>query len=144
EECDCGSEEECMKKDPCCDPTTCLLKSWAQCRSGQCCHNCTVLPSTVKCRDKKSDCDVPEYCDGIQGECPSNNYLQDGHPCNNDAGYCMGGICPSTQQQCQQIWGADSKGGEEQCFERFNPTGNFNGHCGKDKTTGTFAKCSAE
>ncbi|KAK6165793.1 hypothetical protein SNE40_022640 [Patella caerulea] len=144
EECDCGSEEDCLKTDPCCDPDTCLLRFWAQCRSGQCCQNCTVLPRNTMCRDKQTDCDVPEVCDGLRGECPSNNYLQDGHPCRNDTGYCLGGICPSSHEQCQHIWGPDSRGGDDQCFERFNPTGNFNGHCGKDEATGTYAKCSAE
>jgi hypothetical protein len=33
---------------------------------------------------------------------------------------------------------------ESQCFERFNPTGNFNGHCGKDDKTGSYAKCLPE
>ncbi|XP_046342747.2 disintegrin and metalloproteinase domain-containing protein unc-71-like isoform X1 [Haliotis rufescens] len=144
EECDCGSEEDCLKKDPCCDPDTCLLRYWAQCRSGPCCSNCTVLPRTHMCRDRQTECDVPEFCDGERGECPSNNYVQDGHPCMNSTGYCVAGICPSLQQQCQTIWGPDAKGGDDQCFERFNPTGNFNGHCGKDDTTGNYAKCSSE
>lgn len=30
------------------------------------------------------------------------------------------------------------------CFERFNPTGNFNGHCGRNNKTGSYAKCLPE
>ena len=39
---------------------------------------------------------------------------------------------------------SDAIGADVQCFERFNPTGNFNGHCGKDDKTGSFAKCLPE
>lgn len=35
-------------------------------------------------------------------------------------------------------------GADEQCYERFNPIGNFNGHCGKDDNTGSYAKCLPE
>ncbi|CAL1528809.1 unnamed protein product [Lymnaea stagnalis] len=141
EECDCGIPEECERKDPCCDPTTCLLQPWAQCRSGPCCNNCSFLSPTHLCRPRQSECDVPEFCDGQSGNCPFNTYIEDGHPCAEGTGYCMGGICPTVHRQCQGIWGAGAKGGHDQCFQRFNPTGNFNGHCGKDKVTGNYAKC---
>ncbi|XP_041367315.1 disintegrin and metalloproteinase domain-containing protein unc-71-like isoform X2 [Gigantopelta aegis] len=144
EECDCGSEEDCLLQDPCCDPSTCLLRFWAQCRSGPCCSNCTVLSRDHVCRPRQTECDVPEFCDGERGECPFNNYIQDGHPCYHGTGYCIGGICPTLPQQCQIIWGEDATGGGSKCFERFNPTGNFNGHCGKDENTGNFARCSPE
>ena len=39
--------QDCAKLDPCCDPSTCLLKYWAQCRSGACCHNCTVSSNSM-------------------------------------------------------------------------------------------------
>ncbi|KAL3832018.1 hypothetical protein ACJMK2_023700, partial [Sinanodonta woodiana] len=144
EECDCGSEEECREIDPCCDPQTCLLKYWAQCRTGTCCHNCTYLSSDYICRSQSTECDVPEFCTGTDSECPINNYAQDGHPCGNYSGYCLGGICPTLDQQCQAIWGEEGKGADVQCFERFNPTGNFNGHCGRDNNTGFMVKCLPE
>ncbi|XP_005107366.1 disintegrin and metalloproteinase domain-containing protein 22 isoform X2 [Aplysia californica] len=141
EECDCGSPEDCMYKDACCDPTTCLLQPWAQCRTGPCCSNCSYLPSSHMCRPRSSECDVPEFCDGRSWDCPNNAYIEDGHPCAQGKGYCSGGICPTVKEQCQGIWGAGAKGGHDQCFQRFNPTGNFNGHCGKDKHSGSYAKC---
>ncbi|XP_069110917.1 disintegrin and metalloproteinase domain-containing protein unc-71-like isoform X2 [Argopecten irradians] len=144
EECDCGGPEECDKIDPCCDPSTCLLKTWAQCRTGACCHNCTFMAKNYVCRERSTECDVPELCSGKSGECSANNYVQDGHPCGNGQGYCVGGICPTLTQQCQHIWGPDALGADYQCFERFNPTGNFNGHCGKNNRTGSFAKCLPE
>ena len=40
------------------------------------------------------------------------------------------------------VLGASS--GDKKCFDRFNPTGNFNGHCGRSPATGEYLKCDAE
>ncbi|XP_014786167.1 disintegrin and metalloproteinase domain-containing protein unc-71 isoform X2 [Octopus bimaculoides] len=144
EECDCGTPEECALTDPCCDPSTCLLHTWASCNSGECCSNCTVLPRNYVCRASVTECDVPEYCTGETGVCPADNSLRDGEPCANNTGYCYKGKCPTKEKQCQAIWGQNATGGDYRCFDQFNPTGNFNGHCGRDSLTGRFAKCEPE
>jgi len=56
------------KADPCCNSTTCLLKSWATCKSGECCSNCLPKETKSLCRAAIDDCDAPEYCDGVHGE----------------------------------------------------------------------------
>ncbi|ELU17803.1 hypothetical protein CAPTEDRAFT_221935 [Capitella teleta] len=144
EECDCRDEEECRYKDPCCDPSTCLLKSWATCRYGDCCYNCTVLSSDYMCRAPLTECDVPEYCSGNSGLCPENALFQDGQPCRDGESYCYRGLCHTYTDQCQNIWGAGSLSSDDHCFETFNPAGRFNGHCGLNFTTEEFIKCSAD
>ena len=54
--------------DPCCDPESCLLRPWATCRTGACCLNCTVRPSSHVCRQPLTECDVPEFCSGMTGK----------------------------------------------------------------------------
>ena len=62
------SSQECAVNDPCCDPESCLLRPWATCRTGACCLNCTVRPSSHVCRQPLTECDVPEFCSGITGK----------------------------------------------------------------------------
>ncbi|BFZ01898.1 hypothetical protein BsWGS_04937 [Bradybaena similaris] len=105
------------------------------------CGSPQFMSSKHMCRPRQSECDVPEFCDGQSGDCPVNVYIENGHPCAGGKGYCRAGVCPTVHRQCQDIWGIGAKGGHDQCYQRFNPTGNFNGHCGKDKLTGSYAKC---
>ena len=51
EECDCGSLSECADIDPCCEPGVCKLYQWAQCGSGDCCHNCSYSEQGLLCRE---------------------------------------------------------------------------------------------
>ncbi|XP_035693586.1 apolipoprotein(a)-like [Branchiostoma floridae] len=43
EECDCGSSQDCLERNPCCDGQICKLKRGAQCTDDQtCCKNCKM------------------------------------------------------------------------------------------------------
>ncbi|XP_072485244.1 disintegrin and metalloproteinase domain-containing protein 8 [Notamacropus eugenii] len=112
EECDCGSPEECTNH--CCNATTCRLVMGATCAHGECCHKCQVVPAGQICREAQDNCDLPEYCDGQQGECPENVFQENGTPCQD--GYCYNGACPTHQQQCQALWGKDASVASDRCF----------------------------
>ncbi|XP_067936250.1 zinc metalloproteinase-disintegrin-like EoVMP2 [Watersipora subatra] len=130
EQCDCGPAANCEKVDPCCDPNTCLLKFWAKCSSGPCCHQCLPKQSNDVCREAKGECDAAEYCDGVIGECPADAFIADGEPCPE--GYCYQGYCPSHESLCQQYWGDSASVADRQCYEKNNVDGTMFGHCGLD------------
>ncbi|KAJ3642080.1 hypothetical protein Zmor_024898 [Zophobas morio] len=142
EDCDCGTIDECPSVDPCCDPITCKLTTEAQCASGPCCDNCMLRERGVVCREPSNECDLPEYCSGDSGECPTDVFKKNGHPCGYH-GYCFNGVCPTLALQCQNIWGYGGTAADDQCFETFNSKGSINGHCGSSGS-GTFVKCSPE
>ncbi|KAF4518677.1 hypothetical protein B566_EDAN002711 [Ephemera danica] len=143
EDCDCGTIEECQKLDPCCDPFTCKLTNEAECASGPCCNNCRLRQKGIVCREQTNECDLPEVCDGLNGQCPSDVYKKNGNPCSSHGGYCFNGYCPTLNLQCEQIWGYGGLVADKECFEQFNAQGSLNGNCGKDPT-GRYIKCEAE
>ncbi|ALC49632.1 mmd, partial [Drosophila busckii] len=146
EECDCGTFEECAL-DPCCDGITCKLKSEAQCATGACCDQCRLRPKDYICRDSHNECDLPEFCDGQVGHCPSDIYKKNGSPCGLSktgiSGYCFQGYCPTLSLQCEAIWGYGGSAADRQCYEQFNSKGSINGHCGRD-TNDQYIKCEPE
>eukprot|EP01135_Chromosphaera_perkinsii_P004462 Nk52_evm2s283 gene=Nk52_evmTU2s283 len=98
ERCDCGpNEEDC--DDPCCDYSTCQLKSFARCSStdGPCCSSTyQVEPSGVIC-DSWDDCKRPNRCNGQTASCSasfSNEY--DRQLCDQGTGQCISGVCEKT------------------------------------------------
>jgi hypothetical protein len=140
EECDCGPRNECF--DPCCDPLTCTLRAHAQCASHQaCCHRCELRKPGTLCRESRSTCDVPEYCDGESGDCPADGYLVDGILCGIK-GQCWKGNCSDSEQQCKSLWGPDAHAAEEPCYD-FNEKGLEYGNCGRNRN-GDFNKCESE
>jgi hypothetical protein len=50
------------------------------------------------CRPSSGPCDAVEICDGLQAQCPSNQYVAAGHKCSwIDACACNGsGACVAT------------------------------------------------
>ncbi|KAI6214798.1 hypothetical protein M3Y94_00310700 [Aphelenchoides besseyi] len=140
EECDCGRREQCA--DPCCDPITCTLRAHAQCAAHHvCCHRCELLKQGHLCRSARSVCDVPEVCDGVNGNCPTDGYLVDGIQCGLN-GHCWKGNCSDTQQQCRNLWGDNAIAGEEACYDQ-NEKGVEYGNCGRDRN-GKFVSCETE
>ncbi|XP_062399383.1 disintegrin and metalloproteinase domain-containing protein 9-like [Sardina pilchardus] len=139
EECDCGSEEEC-KKDPCCEPNTCKLKSGAQCADGECCRNCKFRPGGYECRSQSDECDLPEYCNGSSSDCQADVFVQNGHLCRNNQSYCYNGKCHHHDDQCKALFGSQAKSAADICYLFVNRVENCggskeclirNGKCGK-------------
>ena len=84
----------------CCDPSTCKIKT-----------------SDKICREKNSDCDQPETCDGITSDCPEDSFIEAGTVCNA-ATYdceldakCTGDspFCPSNPYKDSTVKCAESK-----------------------------------
>ncbi|CAH2327511.1 disintegrin and metallo ase domain-containing 15 isoform X2 [Pelobates cultripes] len=142
EQCDCGLTQECT--DPCCNPSTCQFIEGAQCSSdGMCCEQCKLKPSGSLCRDRLGECDLPEYCNGILGQCPPNVFVQNGESCEEGQAYCFDGECQTLQTQCQNLWGPGSLPAPESCFRKMNMRGDKYGNCGQGEN-GSYIPCSEE
>ncbi|MBZ3886767.1 Disintegrin and metalloproteinase domain-containing protein 9 [Sciurus carolinensis] len=129
EECDCGTPKEC-ELDPCCEGSTCKLKSFAECAYGDCCKDCRFLPGGSLCRGKTNECDVPEYCNGSSQFCQPDVFIQNGFPCQNNKAYCYNGMCQYYDAQCQVIFGSKAKAAPRDCFIEVNSKGDRFGNCG--------------
>ncbi|KAI6661768.1 Disintegrin and metalloproteinase domain-containing protein 33 [Oopsacas minuta] len=134
EECDCGSSIECPTVDPCCQPGLCLLKNGAQCTAGECCDaGCQLSPSDRLCREKRNECDIPEYCTGSTGSCPPDLYHTDGTLCTTagSSSYCFKGTCNTHRGQCYSLFGtAGVDVGVDVCYSELNNKGDKYGNCG--------------
>lgn len=91
-----------------------------------------VYPRGYECRSARSECDLPEICNGYNGECPKDLYVKNTTPCSRGKGYCMDGVCPTMDQQCSMLWGQTGRKADPQCFSEFNPRGTQTGNCGKN------------
>ncbi|XP_069167754.1 disintegrin and metalloproteinase domain-containing protein 23 isoform X6 [Procambarus clarkii] len=140
EQCDCGPREQCDFVDPCCDPLTCRLKLEAECATGPCCNKCRLRPKGYKCRKAQTECDIPEFCNGLHGSCPMDIYKKTGSKCGNGKGYCFKGICPTLNNQCELIWGYGGQASDETCYKQFNIDGVTYGNCGRHHN-GSYIKC---
>uniref|UniRef100_A0A0B8RZW0 Metalloproteinase (Type III) 4a n=1 Tax=Philothamnus irregularis TaxID=1899461 RepID=A0A0B8RZW0_9SAUR len=126
EECDCGSPQDCQSI--CCNATTCKMQPGVQCDSGECCEQCRFKGADTECRGAKDDCDLAEHCTGQSAECPTDLSQRNGHPCQNDSGYCYNGKCPTLTNQCVGLWGPDKTVAPDSCFDN-NLAGNYFGYC---------------
>ncbi|XP_042243207.1 disintegrin and metalloproteinase domain-containing protein 23-like isoform X7 [Homarus americanus] len=140
EQCDCGPREKCDLIDPCCDPLTCRLKLEAECATGPCCNDCQLRPKGYMCRKAQTECDIPEFCNGLHGSCPMDIYKKTGNKCGNGKGYCFKGICPTLNNQCELIWGYGGQASDETCYKQFNVDGVIYGNCGRHHN-GSYIKC---
>uniref|UniRef100_A0A8C0KXC5 Disintegrin and metalloproteinase domain-containing protein 1a-like n=1 Tax=Canis lupus dingo TaxID=286419 RepID=A0A8C0KXC5_CANLU len=125
EQCDCGPD---CGNNLCCDQT-CRLKEQAQCNDGLCCFNCQFRHKGFMCRSALGECDLPEYCDGSSGKCPTDLYKQDGTVCDI-IHYCFRGRCKNPDIQCMDIYGSPAVSAPEDCYISMNSKGNRFGNCG--------------
>ncbi|XP_013930944.1 PREDICTED: zinc metalloproteinase-disintegrin-like NaMP [Thamnophis sirtalis] len=132
EDCDCGDPEQC--ENECCDAATCKLNPGAKCAEGACCEKCQFKKAGEVCRATKDDCDLPEHCTGQTAECPIDHFHKNGHPCRNNLGYCIKGICPTLADQCIALFGPDAKVAPDECFEN-NQKGDDINYCKKQNET---------
>ncbi|KAJ6667261.1 hypothetical protein lerEdw1_017239 [Lerista edwardsae] len=139
EECDCGSKHEC-RSDRCCQ-AKCTLRPGVACSFGKCCANCQYLPAGTICRENRSICDLPEYCNGTSEWCPQDLYVRNGAPCR-DGAFCYNGSCSSHREQCREIFGWKATVASEVCFRNVNIQGDRFGNCGLRH--GIYKKCSAK
>ncbi|GIX84720.1 disintegrin and metalloproteinase domain-containing protein 19 [Caerostris extrusa] len=130
EECDCGLKE---------------LYDNATCAMGGCCdvNICQVKKVATLCRESASECDLPEYCDGVSEFCPSDTFYQNGEACGNGKAYCFDAHCQSHADQCKLLWGQTGKVSDLRCFEQ-NYKGNVNGNCGYNRINQTYTACRKE
>lgn len=145
EDCDCGDAptDECLQ---CCDATKCEFKAGADCsdQTGPCCKNCRLQSAGTVCRAQKSDCDLPEYCNGYSSSCPPNVFVRNGEHCPE--GRCMSGSCLSQNGHCQYLFGNTAKANTT-CMSEFNSgySPSSSGNCGESYRISTyFSRCRSE
>nr|XP_023486425.1 disintegrin and metalloproteinase domain-containing protein 32 isoform X11 [Equus caballus] len=115
----------------CCDPPTCTLKAGAQCHEGLCCKSCNISGRGVLCRPTAhSECDLPEYCDGVSPQCPPDITFHDGKLCKGEY-FCYGGECQDLDARCQSLFGAGSRNAPFACYEEIQNHNDRFGNCGK-------------
>nr|XP_054364595.1 disintegrin and metalloproteinase domain-containing protein 9 [Mirounga angustirostris] len=138
EECDCGTPKEC-ESDPCCEGSTCKLKSSAECAYGDCCKDCWFQPAGVQCRGAKHhECDIAEFCDGSSPQCPYDVTIQNGHVCKEKY-MCYDGGCQDPDARCEITFGKGSKNAPFACYEEVHSQGDRFGNCGHKR--GSYQYC---
>ncbi|KAL1780333.1 disintegrin and metalloproteinase domain-containing protein 21-like [Sigmodon hispidus] len=138
EQCDCGSYKSCYANS-CCQ-SDCRFTAGSICDKESCCVNCTYSPAGTLCRSIQNICDLPEYCSGVNFECPIDFYLQDGTPCSEE-GYCYEGNCTDRSMHCKEIFGAGALEANKICYN-INKQNNRFGHCQRTQENLQFTACT--
>ncbi|KAG8141324.1 hypothetical protein E2320_006953 [Naja naja] len=94
----------------------------------------------TECRAAKHDCDLPELCTGQSAECPTDSLQRNGHPCQNNQGYCYNGKCPTLTNQCIALLGPHFTVSPKGCFD-LNMRGDDGSFCRMED--GTKIPCAA-
>ncbi|XP_030274310.1 disintegrin and metalloproteinase domain-containing protein 28 [Sparus aurata] len=139
EQCDCGSVEECT--NPCCNATTCTLTAGAECGEGDCCDNCKISSRSKECRGAQDECDLAEYCDGKNTDCPEDVFAVNGLQCDGGRGYCHNGQCPQRPNQCVKMYGPGATEARRYCYEQ-NTRGTYYAFC-KRPSNSLWIPCQA-
>ena len=82
-----------------CQQSLCRPSNQASDANG--CRN-TPLPSTTECLEAAGDCDVAEFCDGINFQCPQDDKLgPNDPPCRDSSGPCdIAEVCDGVNDDC--------------------------------------------
>ncbi|XP_057304821.1 uncharacterized protein LOC130641845 isoform X1 [Hydractinia symbiolongicarpus] len=104
EECDCGTPETCAaNNDSCCEPHGCRLKPHVQCsyvNNPECCSmQCLYKKQGTLCREANGNCDVPEYCTGLNAICPTDNVVANGMHCGDSLKMLIGTLHRSNEHK---------------------------------------------
>ncbi|XP_053162534.1 disintegrin and metalloproteinase domain-containing protein 9-like [Hemicordylus capensis] len=118
------------RKNGCCQKN-CKFKPGIDCLYGLCCENCKFIGKGTRCREAVSACDLPEYCNGTDADCPPDVYKQDGMSCGGSDS-CYKGQCLNFHHHCTALFGKDAKPGPPSCFKEVNLRGDRSGNCGKE------------
>ncbi|CAH2274663.1 Hypothetical predicted protein [Pelobates cultripes] len=101
-----------------------------------------MVPAGVVCRTAADECDLPEFCSGMEAACPDDVFQQNGNLCNQGINICFNGKCQSADLQCKHIFGPDSKSASYECYQELNVIGDRFGNCGG--VQGYYAKCDKD
>nr|XP_044606766.1 disintegrin and metalloproteinase domain-containing protein 32-like isoform X4 [Equus asinus] len=95
------------------------------------CGTVEISGRGVLCRPTAhSECDLPEYCDGVSPQCPPDITFHDGKLCKGEY-FCYGGECQDLDARCQSLFGAGSRNAPFACYEEIQNHNDRFGNCGK-------------
>jgi len=135
EQCDCGLAPSSECNPQCCSNTTCQLINSAQCAFGRCCDvpSCKLKPRYTVCRASVGECDLSEYCSGVDYLCPADVFKSLRTPCKNGtvSAYCYEGECSTRERNCVLMIPDVADGAApDACYTTNNVKADYSGHCG--------------